>query len=135
MGINCTPILLTCSFSLRKQGHFKKKLTRTSNFTFRYIKSLVISVGQIYSIELKIKNVTNTATSASYLDIYMETDTAGLIGNDTSRRNKISIFSLRIFNLFNGYSNIPTAFVYEVCISRLIFQNVWCLSGFIEGCC
>lgn len=92
----------------------------------------MINVGQIYSTELKIKkNVTNTATSASYLDIYMETDTAGLLSNATLRQNKIiSIFPFRNFHLINGYSNIPTVFVYEVCISPLIFQNVWCLSGF-----
>jgi hypothetical protein len=52
----------------------------------------------------------------------MGTDSARLFGNDASLQNKISIFSLRIFNLFNGYSNIPTTFVYEVCICRLIFQ-------------
>jgi len=63
----------------------------------------------------------------------METDTARLFGNHASLQFLFSIFSLRIFNLFNGYSNIPTAFLYEVCICRFIFQNVWCLSGFHWG--
>jgi len=60
----------------------EKKLTRYFNFTFCYIdydRSLNYSrfrdfVDCIYPIELKLKNATDTAWSASYLHLHFETD-------------------------------------------------------------
>jgi len=57
----------------------KKKLAQSFNFTFRYI-DYVLSlnnakfgnfVDHIYLTELKIKDTTDTDTSASYLDLHL----------------------------------------------------------------
>jgi hypothetical protein len=67
------------------QGLFKKnekKLTRSFNFTFRYIVD-VLSLNNsrfgnfvdcIYPIELEIKDTTDTDMSASFLDLHLDID-------------------------------------------------------------
>jgi len=63
----------------------EKKLARFFNFIFRCIDdvlSLNISrfgdfVDRIYSIELEIKDTSDTDTSASYLDLHLEIDSEG----------------------------------------------------------
>jgi hypothetical protein len=67
------------------QGLFKKnekKLTRSFNFTFRYIDD-VLSLNNsrfgnfvdcIYPIELEIKDTTDTDMSASFLDLHLDID-------------------------------------------------------------
>ena len=60
----------------------EKKLVRSFNFTFRYIDDVLSLnnsrfgdfVDRIYSIELEIKNTTDTERSASYLDLHLEID-------------------------------------------------------------
>ena len=84
MGTNCTPLLTdTFLYSFEAefiQGLLKKngkKLTRSFNFTFRYmddVRSLNISmfgdfVDRIYPIELEIKDTTDTDRSASCVDV------------------------------------------------------------------
>ena len=71
------------------QGLFKKnekKLPRSFNFTFRYIDDVLSLnnsklgdfVDRIYPTELEIKDTTDTATSASYLDLqHIDVDSAG----------------------------------------------------------
>ena len=81
MGTNCAP-LLSNLFLYSYEADFiegllkksEKKLSRSFNFTFRYIDdvlSLNISrfgdfVDRIYPIELEIKDTTDTHRSASY---------------------------------------------------------------------
>jgi hypothetical protein len=63
----------------------EKKLAQSFNFTFRYIDdvhSLNNSkfgdfVHRIYPIELQVKDTTDTARSASYLDLHLEIDSDG----------------------------------------------------------
>jgi hypothetical protein len=63
----------------------EKKLARSFNFTFRYIDDVLSLnnsrfcdfVDGIYPIELEIKDITDTDTSASYLDLHLETDSEG----------------------------------------------------------
>jgi hypothetical protein len=58
----------------------EKKLARSFNFTFRYIDDVLslnnckfcYFVNRIYHIELEIKDTTDTARSALYLDQYLE---------------------------------------------------------------
>jgi hypothetical protein len=60
----------------------KKKLARSFNFTFRYIDDVLslsnakfgVFVDRIYPIELEIEDTTDTAWSASYLDLHLEID-------------------------------------------------------------
>ena len=92
MGTNCAPLLSDLFLysyeadsihGLLKKN--EKKLTRCFNFTFRYIddiRSLNNSrfddfVDRIYSIELEIKDTTDTDRSASYFDLHLEIDSEG----------------------------------------------------------
>ena len=59
--------------------HFtlEEKLTRSFNFTFRYIDDILLLkfgdfVDHIYPIELEIKDITDMARSPSYLDLHIE---------------------------------------------------------------
>jgi hypothetical protein len=84
-GTNCAP-LFTDLFLYSYvedfiQGFLKK------NFTFRYI-DVVLSfnnskfddfVNRIYAIELEMKDTTDTARSASYLDLHPKIDSEGLL--------------------------------------------------------
>jgi hypothetical protein len=93
-GTNCAP-LFTDLFLYSYvedfiQGFLKKnekKLARPFNFTFRYI-DVVLSfnnskfddfVNRIYAIELEMKDTTDTARSASYLDLHPKIDSEGLL--------------------------------------------------------
>jgi len=61
------------------------RLARSFNFTFRYIDDVLSLnnsrlgdfVDRIYPIELKIKDITDTDRSASYLDLHLEIDSEG----------------------------------------------------------
>jgi hypothetical protein len=71
----------------RLQDKNEKNLTRSFNFTFRYIDD-VLSLNNstfgdfvdfIYPIELEIKDTTDTDRSASYLDLHIEIDSEGRV--------------------------------------------------------
>ena len=71
----------------RLQDKNEKNLTRSFNFTFRYIDD-VLSLNNstfgdfvdfIYHIELEIKDTTDTDRSASYLDLHIEIDSEGRV--------------------------------------------------------
>jgi hypothetical protein len=92
MGTNCAPLLADLflysyeadciQVSLKKS---EKKLARCFNFTSRYIDGVLSLnnsrlgdfVDRIYSIELEIKDTTNTDRSASYLDLHPEIESEG----------------------------------------------------------
>ena len=86
MGTNWAPLLADLfRYSYEAvfiQGLLKKnekKLSRSFNFTFRYIDDVLSLnnsrfgdfVDRIYSTELEIKDTTDTDRSASYLDLYL----------------------------------------------------------------
>jgi hypothetical protein len=97
MGTNCAPLLADL-FLYSYEGDFiqgllkknERKLTRSFNFTFRYIDDVLSLnnsrlgdfVDRIYPIELEIKDTTDTARSASYLDLHLE------IGSEDRLRTK-----------------------------------------------
>ena len=71
----------------RLEDKNEKNLTRSFNFTFRYIDD-VLSLNNstfgdfvdfIYPIELEIKDTTDTDRSASYLDLHIEIDSEGRV--------------------------------------------------------
>ena len=86
-GTNCAP-LFTDLFLYSYMEDFiqgllkkiEKKLARSFNFTFRYIEDVLSFnnskfdnfVNRIYAIELEMKATTDTARSASYLNLHPE---------------------------------------------------------------
>jgi hypothetical protein len=92
MGTNCAPLLADL-FLFSYELEFLQKLVkdktideaRAFNFTYRYIDD-VLSINNsrfaeflplIYPPELAVKETTDTASSASFLDLYFEFDDSG----------------------------------------------------------
>ena len=88
-GTNCASLLADLFLYSYEadfiQGFLNKnenKLSRSFNFTFRYIDDVLSLnnsrfgdfVDRIYPIKLEIKDTTDTDTSASYLDLHLEID-------------------------------------------------------------
>jgi hypothetical protein len=89
MSTNCAPLLADlflysyeADFIQRLLKKNEKTLSRSFNFTFRYIDDVISLnnsrfgdfVDRIYPIELEIKDITGTALPASYLDLHLEID-------------------------------------------------------------
>ena len=139
IGTNCAPLLADLFLYSYEvdfiQGLLKKnekKLARSFNFTFRYIDDvfplnnsrLCDFVDRIYPIELEIKDITDTDTSASYLDLHLEADSQGRLR--TKLYDKRDDFNFPIVNLPFICSNIPAAPAYGVYISQLIRYSRAC---------
>ena len=79
-------------------------------------------VDRIYSIELEIKDTTDTDMSVSYSEGQLR----------TKLYDKRDDFNFPILNFPFICSNIPTAHVYGIytCISQLIYQRLWLLSEY-----
>ena len=85
----------------------QKKLTRSFNFTFRYIDDVLPLnnsrfgdfVDRIYPTELEIKDTTYTDRSASYLDLHLEIDSEGRLR--TKLYDKRDDFNFPIVNILN----------------------------------
>ena len=99
---------------------------RAFNFTYRYIDD-VLSINNprfaeflplIYPPELEIKETTDTASSASFLDLYLEFNDSGQLS--TKIYDKQDDFNFKIINFPNMCSNIPASPAYGVYISQLI---------------
>jgi hypothetical protein len=92
MGTNCAPLLADL-FLYSYESEFLQKLVkdkkfheaRAFNFTYRYIDD-ILSINNsrfeeflplIYPPELEVKVTTDTASSASFLDLYLEFDDSG----------------------------------------------------------
>ena len=67
---------------------------------------------------MEIKETTDTAASASFLDLYLEFDDSGQLS--TEIYDKRDDFNLKIINFPNMCSNIPASPAYGVYISQLI---------------
>jgi hypothetical protein len=110
----------------------EKKLTRSFNFTIRYIDDVLSLnnsrfcdfVDSIYHIELEIKNTTDTDRSASYLDLRLEIDNEGRLR--TNLYDKRDDFNFPIVNFPFICSNIPAAPAYGVYISQMIRHSRAC---------
>ena len=109
-------------------GVSSKKIheARAFNFTYRYIgDGLSINNSRfaeflplIYPPELEVKETTDTASSASFLDLYLEFDDSGQIS--TKMYDKRDDFNFKIINFPNMCSNVPASPAYGVYISQLI---------------
>ena len=132
MGTNCAPFLAYL-FLYSYKIYFihvllkknVKKLTRSFNFTFHHIDDVLSLsnckfgnlVDRIYPIELTIKDITDTITSASLLDLHFEIDNDGQLR--TTLYDKRDDFNFPIANLQFICCNIPTAPGYGVCFSDI----------------
>ena len=146
MGTNCAPLLADIFLNSYEAEYIqsllstgRKQLASRFNFTYRYIDD-VLSInnpefenylGQMYPVELEIKDTTESNTSASYLDLLLS------IGRDaygqlhTSIYDKRDDFNFNITNFPFLCSNIPTSPAYGVFISQLIryaraCPSYWC---------
>ena len=72
----------------------------------------------IYPSELEVKKTTDTASSASFLDIYLEFDDSGQLS--TKIYDKRYDFNFKIINFPIMCSIIPASPAYAVYISQLI---------------
>jgi hypothetical protein len=71
-----------------------------------------------YPLELEVKETTDKASSASFLDLYLEFDDSGQLS--TKIYDKRDDFNFKIINFPNMCSNIPDSPAYGVYISQLI---------------
>ena len=133
MGTNCAP-LVDDLFLYSYESEFLQKLikdkkiheARAFNFTYRYIDD-VLSINNsrfaeflllIYPPELEVNETTDTASSASFLDLYLELDDSGQLS--TKIYDKRDDFNFKIIIFPNMCSNIPASPAYGVYISQLI---------------
>ena len=133
MGTICAPLLadlLLYSY----ESEFLQKLVKDKkiheakafNFTYRYsddVLSIYYSrfasfLPLIYPQELEVKDTTDTASSASYLDLFLEIDDSGQLS--TKIYDKRDDFNLEIINFPNMCSNIPASPAYGIYISQWI---------------
>jgi hypothetical protein len=133
MGTNYVPLLADLFLYSYEadfiQGLLKKnerKLTRSFNFTFRYIDDVLSLnnsrfgdfVDRIYPIKLEIKDTTDTDRSASYLDIHLDIDSEGRLNGDSTIKQYD--FNFPTVNFPFICSNISAAPAYGLYISQLI---------------
>jgi hypothetical protein len=133
MATNFTPLLADL-FLYSYESEFLQNLVkdrkiheaRAFNFTYRYTDD-VLSINNprfaeflplIYPPELEIKETTDTASSASFLDLYLEFDDSGQLSSKIY--DKRDDFNFNIINFQNICSNIPASPAYGVYISQLI---------------
>ena len=134
MGTNCAPLLVDL-FLYSYESEFLQKLVKDKkmiheakafNFTYRYVDD-VLSINNsrfaeflplIYPPELEVKEIKDTASTASFLDIYREVDDSGQIS--TKIYDKRDDFNFKIINFPNMCGNIPVSPAYGVYTSQLI---------------
>ena len=97
MGTNCAPLLADL-FLYSYESEFLHE-ARAFNFTYRYIDD-VLSINNsrfaeflplIYPPELEVKETTDTASSASFLDLYLEFDDSGQLSTKIYDKRDASI--------------------------------------------
>ena len=81
----------------------------------------------IYSIEIKIKDTTVTARSASYIDLYLDSDSKGRLR--LTLYHKRDNLNFPIVNFPFICSKIPVAWNIYLSVDP-IFQSLWFLSEF-----
>ena len=133
MGTNCAPLLADL-FIYSYESEFLQKLVkdkkihedRTFNFTYRYFDAVLSITNSrfaeflplIYPPQLEDKETTDTASSESVLDLYLEFVDSGQLS--TKIYDKRDDFNFKIINFPNMCSNIPASPAYGAYISQLI---------------
>jgi hypothetical protein len=133
MCANYAPLLADL-FLYSYESEFLQKLVkdekfheaRAFNFSYQYIDD-ALSINNsgfaeflplIYPPELEVKETTDTASPASFLDLYLEFYDSGQIS--TNIYDKRDDFKFKIINFPNMCSNIPASPAYGVYISQLV---------------
>ena len=117
---NCTFMILT-QFCLYLQN-LKDNIPINSILMTFYL-SIILDLRNffhwynVYPPELEFKETTDTALSASFLDLYLEFDDSGQIS--TKIYDKRDDFNFKIITFPNMCSNIPASPAYGVYISQL----------------
>ena len=136
MGTNCV-LLLADIFLYSYEAGFiqsllstkRKQLASQFNFKYRYIDD-VLSInnpefenylGQMYPVELEIKDTVESNTSASYLDLLLSIGRDGQL--QTSIYDKRDDFNFHITNFPFLSRNIPTSPDYGVFISPIRYAR------------
>ena len=104
----------------------RKQLASRFNFTFRYIDDVLAInnqefdnyLGQMYPVELEIKDTTESNTSASYLDVLLSIGRDGQLYTSIYDKRDDYIFNITNFPFLS--SNIPTSPAYGAFLSQLI---------------
>ena len=95
---------------------------RALNFTYRFLSinnpRFTKFLPLIYPPELEIKEIIDKASSASFLDSYLEFDDSGQLSTKTY--DKRDDFNFKIINFPDMCSNIPASPAYGAYISQLI---------------
>ena len=78
---------------------------------------------------LEVKETTDTASSASFLDLFLEFDDSGQLS--TKIYHKRDDFNFKVINFPNMYSNIPVSPANGVYISQLI-RYAWASSNYSD---
>ena len=125
MGTNCAPLLadlFLCSYESEVLQNLvkDKKIheARAFNLTYRYIDDVLsINIPRfaeflplIYPPELEMKETTDTASPASFLDLYLEFYDSGQFS--TKIYDKRDDFNFKIINIPTRCSNIPACPAY-----------------------
>jgi hypothetical protein len=87
-------------------------------FSFSHCIVCLSSIYGFWLNPLEVKETTDTASSASFLDLYLEFDDSGQLS--TKIYDKRDDFNFKIINYPNMCSNIPASSAYGVYISQLI---------------
>jgi hypothetical protein len=116
---------------MRKYVYICEKLNKVNKQTLDFIFVLSLRnsrfgdfVDRIYSIELEIKDTTDTDRSASNLDLHLEIDSEGRL--KTKLYDKRDDLNFPIMNFPFICSNIPAAPAYGVYISQMIRYSRTC---------
>ena len=144
MATNCAPLLADLFLYSYEadfiQGLLKKnekKLARSFNFTFRYIDDVLSLnncrfgdfVDRNYTIELEIKDTTDTDRSASYLDLHLEVDSESRLKTKFSTKEMFQ-FSYCELSIYMQQHSSSTC-IWSIYLSDdTIFHSLWFLSGF-----
>ena len=139
MGTNCAPLLADL-FLFTYEAEFieeliksgQKDLAKSFSYTFRYIddvlslnnKKFIDNVHRIYPPELEIKDTTDSSTSASYLDLFLQRNQHGQL--TTKLYDKRDDFNFPIVNFPYMDSNIPASPTYGIYMSQLIRYSRAC---------
>ena len=144
IGTNCAPLLADLFLYSYEtdviQGLLKKnekKISRSFNFTFRYIDGVLVLnnsrlsnfVDRTFPIEIETKDTTYTDRSVLYIDLRLDSEGWLIMKLIYDKRDDFNFFIVNFPFLWN---HIPAAPAYGVYIYQLIFQSLWFLSVFLE---
>ena len=108
-------VLFSCSINSFLVSVFLKTLC----LSFCPFLTFYFLFGEIrFRLKMKVKETTDTASFASFLDLYLEFNDSGQLS--TKIYDKRDDFNFKIINFPNMCSNIPPSPAYGVYISQLI---------------